>query len=225
MTPLPTSASAAPQATPLGHRVSRAMVWNTALFPLKFAIALGSGIILVRLLNKHDYAVYSLVLWVAALIGTMVDLGMERSVGRFAPEIESRTGRTGLEKFFAALFAVKLVVIAPVLIAFALAPDFFIHALALGDDGDILLWGIAALVLLGAVSDVFIQFLYTHFRQVATNLLDIVATLLQPLLIIALVYVGYGVVGVVAAGAATGIAVGLTSQRTESSLMPLTVSR
>jgi hypothetical protein len=33
------------------------------------------------------------------------------------------------------------------------------------------------------------------------------------------------IVGVVAAGAATGIAIGVTSQRTESTLMPLTVSR
>jgi O-antigen/teichoic acid export membrane protein len=209
MTPLQTPASAASQTAPLGPHVSRAMVWNGVLFPLKFAIALGSGIILVRLLNKHDYAVYSLVLWVAALIGTMVDLGMERSVGRFAPEVEARTGRAGLEKFFAVLFAVKLAAIAPVLIAFALAPDFFIHALALGDDGNILLWGIAALVLLGAVSDVFIQFLYTHFKQVATNLLDIVATLLQPLLILALVFAGFGVIGVVAAMVASSIGLDL----------------
>src|SRR4051812_27657263 len=95
----------------LGHRVSRAMVWNGALFPIKFLIALGSGIILVRVLSKHDYAQYSLILYTAGLIGAWVDLGMERSVARFTPEVEARSGRRGLESFFAALFGIKLVVI------------------------------------------------------------------------------------------------------------------
>lgn len=183
----------------LGQRVSRAMVWNSALFPIKFLIALGSGIILVRVLSKHDYAQYSLILYTAGLIGAWVDLGMERSVARFTPEIEGRMGRAGLEKFFAALFGVKLVVLLPLLAAFALAPDFFVRVLALGEDGERLLLGIAALVVLGAVADVFIQFLYTHFKQIATNLLDIVASLVQPLLVLGLALAGTGVVGMVAA--------------------------
>lgn len=185
--------------TSLGHRVSSAMVWNSALFPVKFALALGSGIILTRVLSKHDYAQYSLVLFTAALIGTYVDLGMERSVARFTPEIELHAGRQGLEKFFARLFGIKMLIILPVVLAFAIAPEFFIRVLALGEDGEVLLLGIALLVILGAVSDVFIQFLYTHFKQVATNLLDIVASLVQPLLVVGAAILTTGVVGVVAA--------------------------
>lgn len=199
MTQLQTPTPAAAPATTLGHRVSSAMVWNTVLFPVKFLIALGSGIILVRVLSKHDYAIYSLILWVAALIGTIVDLGMERSVARFTPEIEARTGRKGLEKFFATLFGFKLLLIVPVLLAFAIFPDFFIHALALGDEGELLLAAIAALVLLGAVADVFVQFLYTHFKQAATNLLDIVGSLLQPILLVTFALIGGDVAGVVLA--------------------------
>lgn len=185
--------------TSLVHRVSSAMVWNSALFPIKFLIALGSGIILVRVLSKGEYAQYSLILYTAGFIGAWVDLGMERSVARFTPEIEARAGRQGLEKFFAALFGIKLAVILPVVLAFAFAPQFFIRALALGGDGEILLIGIAALVIFGAVSDVFIQFLYTHFKQIATNLLDIVASLVQPLLVLGFALAGTGVVGVVGA--------------------------
>ncbi len=185
--------------TSLSQRVSSAMLWNSALFPVKLALALGSGIILVRVLSKHDYAQYSLILYTAAFIGAWVDLGMERSVPRFTPEIEGSAGRKGLERFFVTLFGIKLAVIAPLLIAFALFPAFFIRALALGDEGDVLLWGIAALVVLGAIADVFIQFLYTHFKQVATNLLDIVASLIQPLLVLAFALAGTGVVGVVTA--------------------------
>src|SRR5581483_1897600 len=185
--------------TSLGHRVSTAMIWNSALFPVKFLIALGSGMVLVRVLNKHDYAQYSLILFTAALIGTWVDLGMERSVSRFTPEIEANAGRKGLEKFFASIFGIKLLVMLPVLAAFALLPNFFVRVLALGDDGEILLAGIAALVLLGAIADVFIQFLYTHFKQIATNLLDIVASLVQPLLVVSFAVAGTGVVGVVIA--------------------------
>lgn len=183
----------------LGQRVSSAMVWNSALFPVKFALALGSSMILVRVLNKHDYAQYVLIVSVAALIGAYVDLGMERSVARFTPEIELSAGRQGLEKFFAQLFALKMLFILPVVLAFALFPEFFIRVLALGDEGEILLWGIALLVILGAVSDVFIQFLYTHFKQIATNLLDIVASIVQPLLVVGAALLTTGVVGVVAA--------------------------
>lgn len=175
------------------------MVWNSALFPVKFLLALGSGIILVRVLNKHDYAQYSLILWVAALIGTYVDLGMERSVARFTPEIEARAGRRGLERFFASLFGAKFALMLPVLLAFALVPDLFIRGLALGDDGNILLIGIAALIVLGAIADALIQFLYTHFKQVATNLLDIVASLIQPTMVVAFAVAGTGVIGVVCA--------------------------
>lgn len=191
--------STGPSTGSLGQRVAGAMVWNSALFPVKFLVALGSGIILVRVLSKHDYAQYSLILFTAALIGTWVDLGIERTVGRFTPEVETSAGRKGLEKFFAALFGVKLAVMMPLLLAFALFPEFFIRALALGEDGNWLLLGIAALVVLGAVADVFIQFLYTHFRQIATNLLDIVASLVQPLLVVGFALAGAGVVGVVAA--------------------------
>jgi O-antigen/teichoic acid export membrane protein len=192
MSTTPTSAS-------LTHRVSSAMLWNSALFPVKLIIALGSGVILTRVLSKHDYAQYSLILYTAAFIGTWVDLGMERTVSRFTPEVELSAGRKGLEKFFAILFGVKLLVIMPVVIAFAIAPDFFIHILALGDEGNILLWGIAGLVILGAVADAFVQFLYTHFKQIATNLLDIVASLGQPLMVVAFALAGTGVVGVVIA--------------------------
>lgn len=190
--------NSAPPAS-LSQRVSSAMLWNSALFPVKLALALGSGIILVRVLSKHEYAQYSLILYTAALIGAWVDLGMERSVPRFTPEIEATAGRKGLERFFATLFGVKFAVIVPVLLAFAVAPEFFTRALALGDEGDVLLWGIAGLVIFGAVADVFIQFLYTHFKQVATNLLDIVASLFQPLLVLAFALAGTGVVGVVTA--------------------------
>lgn len=183
----------------LGHRVSSAMVWNSALFPIKFALALGSSMILVRVLNKHDYSQYVLIVSVAGLIGAYVDLGMERSVARFTPEIENSAGRRGLKKFFTQLFGVKLLAMLPVLLAFIIAPQFFIRVLALGDDGEILLLGIALLLLLGAVSDVFVQFLYTHFKQVATNLLDIVASIVQPLLVVGAAILTTGVVGMVAA--------------------------
>jgi len=183
----------------LAQRVSSAMLWNSALFPLKFLIALGSGIILVRVLSKHDYAQYALVLFTAGLIGAWVDLGMERSVARFTPEIEARAGRQGLIDFFKKLFGIKLAVILPVVLAFFIFPEFFIHTLALGEDGNILLAGIALLVILGAVSDVFIQFLYTHFKQIATNLLDIIASIAQPLMVVGAALLTTGVVGVVTA--------------------------
>jgi O-antigen/teichoic acid export membrane protein len=177
------------------------MVWNTVLLPLKVALALGSGVILVRVLSKADYSIYNLVLGTAALIGTWVDLGTERSVARFTPEIENRTGRRGLERFFTIIFGVKLLILAPVVVAFAVAPDWFTHALALDKTGSgtFLLWAIVGLLILGMVADVFVQFLYTHFRQLATNLLDLIGAVIQPLIVIALALAGAGIVGLVIA--------------------------
>ncbi|OQY84849.1 MAG: hypothetical protein B6D41_15050, partial [Chloroflexi bacterium UTCFX4] len=50
----------------LSHRVSSAMLWNSALFPVKLGLALGSGMVLTRVLNKHDFAQYILIASVAA---------------------------------------------------------------------------------------------------------------------------------------------------------------
>ncbi len=183
----------------LSHHVSRAMVWNAVLFPFKFAVAITSGILLVRILSKHDYAIYTLVLSVAAMIGSIVDLGIERSVAKFSPEVEKFAGRQGLNRFFLYIFGIKLALIAGVVACFLIAPGFFIHALALGEEGPLLLWGVAALVFLGIFADVFIQLLYTHFRQLATNLLDLISAFLQPLAIIVLVLLGSGVPGILAA--------------------------
>lgn len=188
------------QTVSLTQRVAQAITWNTLLLPFKFALVLGSGMVLVRVLNKADYSIYTLVLGTAALLGTWIDLGMERSVARFAPEIEAHAGRGGLIYFFNRVFALKFALLVPIIVALALAPEFFIRALALdkGGSGTILLWAIVGLLLLGMIADVFIQFLYTHFRQVATNLLDLIGALVQPLVVMALALAGTGVVGLVA---------------------------
>src|SRR4029453_14299649 len=101
--------------------------------------------ILVRVLSKHDYAQYSLILYTAAFLGAWVDLGMERSVARFTPEIEASAARDGRKRFLVSPFGIKLAGLAPLLLAFIAAPEFFIRVLALGAEGEILLWGIAAL--------------------------------------------------------------------------------
>jgi O-antigen/teichoic acid export membrane protein len=62
--------------------------------------------------------------------------------------------------------------------------------------GGLFLWAVAALVLFGALYDVGMQFLTAYFKQRAWNLITIVVTLIQPLLIIALLLAGWGLSGV-----------------------------
>jgi O-antigen/teichoic acid export membrane protein len=63
-------------------------------------------------------------------------------------------------------------------------------------DGAILLGAVGFLVVLGAFFDVHMQLLAAYFRQRSWNLITLVNTLLQPLLVTALVLLGTGVKGV-----------------------------
>ncbi|HMO59867.1 MAG TPA: polysaccharide biosynthesis C-terminal domain-containing protein [Roseiflexaceae bacterium] len=62
--------------------------------------------------------------------------------------------------------------------------------------GLLFLAAVATLVFFGALYDVAMQFLTAYFKQRAWNIVTIVVTLIQPLLIIALLLLGWGLSGV-----------------------------
>lgn len=62
--------------------------------------------------------------------------------------------------------------------------------------GSLFLWAVAALVLFGALYDIFMQFLTAYFKQRAWNVITILVTLIQPALIIVFVLLGWGLSGV-----------------------------
>ncbi len=238
---------------PLSRQVAGAMFWNVALFPLKFVVGLAAGIVVPNLLGLERYSLYILIVAVASTIGSYADLGMERALPRYIPEVAHRFGARGLRRFLYEVVAVKLTLLLLLVLLFHLfsAPllgymqrqersrlesaqaslqqatepedrrrleeEVAAHQALLGrlgEEGRLYLWTISAMLLLGAVFDVGMRLLLSYFRQRVTNTIEVVVSVLQPLLIIVLVLVGWDVKGVLVALVATPlVAVGMVLWR------------
>ncbi len=183
----------------LSQRVGGAMYWNSILLPVRTLLPFAANIILVRALTQEHFAALVSITAVLNTIGQYADLGIERSLTKFFPEIETRYGRSGLVQFMVVVLAVKFAVLAVLLLAFNLFSGFFSDFFQFGEQGVLFIRAMSFLLVLGALSDVFLQLLYAYFKQKATNGLMIAFGLLQPLLIILFVALGWDILGVLVA--------------------------
>ena len=188
----------APKKVPLAQRAGRAMGWNIIFLPIKALLAIAVSVVLVRGLPRTGFESYAVATSLLATIGLYSDLGIERALPRFVPEIERAYGRAGLRRFIFGITALKLALLAVIGGGLWLFADALITGQGLGSDaqGRSLLLMIVALLILGAVYDICIQFLYSFFKQKITNLLDIIVAVVKPALTVLFVAVGWGVVGV-----------------------------
>jgi O-antigen/teichoic acid export membrane protein len=223
----------------LTQRVASAAAWNTLLFPARFVVGLAASVLLFRFLTLAEYGVLTLLTGLAATIGLYADLGIERSLPRFIPEVEVQGGRAGVAGFLRRIIALKLAIIVACIAALLLfsgpllgyvvaneqrtlqQADQKVAALtaqgAPADEinkavqeraaeadvirqieqrGRLFLWAVGALVFFGALYDVFMQFLTAYFKQRSWNIITVVVTLLQPLLIIGFILLGWRLEGV-----------------------------
>src|SRR5438876_247411 len=81
---------------PLIERAGWAVFWNAAFFPLKALIGFASSIVIVRLLHIVGYSFYNVAIALLTTLGLFADLGIERTLPRFYPEVEMRLGRRGV---------------------------------------------------------------------------------------------------------------------------------
>jgi O-antigen/teichoic acid export membrane protein len=185
----------------LVERAGRAVFWNAAFFPLKALIGFGSSIVLVRLLRTEGFYYYNVTMALLATLGLFSDLGIERTLPRFYPEVEMSMGRRGVVRLLMWVSLIKAAVLLVLVGALLVAPDFVLSITGsdLGPSQTWLLLIISALLVLGAASDVSIQLLYTHFRQKVTNSLDILAAVVYPSLAALFVLLQWDVLGVVVA--------------------------
>jgi O-antigen/teichoic acid export membrane protein len=180
---------------PLVERAGWAAFWNAAFFPIKLLIGFASSIIVVRLLRIENFYLYTVTTSLLNTLGLLSDLGIERAMQRLYPEIEMRYGRHGVVRFLLWITLVKGSVLLLFIAALALAPGTWIEMFNLGPNGGLLLLFVGVLLVLGAASDVSVQFIYTHFRQKATNALSVLAAVVNPTLTASFVLLGWGVVG------------------------------
>jgi O-antigen/teichoic acid export membrane protein len=180
---------------PLVERAGWAVFWNVAFFPLKLLVPFLAGIVIVRQLRAEGFAVYVTSLALLDALGLFSDFGIERTLPRFFPEVELRHGRRGILRLLSTVAGIKGVVLLLVVAALAISPEAWIERFKLGEDGGYILLIIGCLLVLGALSDVSIQLLYTHFRQKATNSLDLLVAVVRPSLTAGFILLGWGVAG------------------------------
>jgi len=249
------------EGAPLSRQVAGAMFWNVALFPLKFAVGVAVGIVVPNLLGLERYGLYVLLVSLASTLGSYADLGMERALPRYIPEIAHRFGRAGLWRFLREVIAVKLALLVLLLVGLQLfsAPLLeYVRAnelrkiasidtrlqqetdlarrerllaeraaherliARLESEGRLYAWTIGAMLLLGAVFDVLTRLLIAYFRQRATNAIDVGLAVLQPVLIIVLVAVGWDTKGILVALVLTPVVgVALATWRAQRALAAL----
>lgn len=198
--------------TALGTHATKAAFWNTVLLPAKLGAHLLAQLVLANALPKAEFGVYVLALSVAVTSGSIVDLGTERSVVKFLPEVAGRQGRRGVRSLLSWVFGFKFAVLAPVLaVATLLHATFFryLDSRVPSDQQDVarivrsehwtIFVAVASLVLVGAFYDVAMQSLVATFKNKSWNIITILVTLLDPIVVTVIVLAG-GNIAVVLVG-------------------------
>lgn len=208
--PPPTDRSAS--RTALGTHATRAAFWNTVLLPAKLGSHLLAQLVLANALPKAEFGVYVLALSVGVTSGSLVDLGTERSVVKFLPEVAGRQGRRGVRTLLGWVFGFKMAVLLPVLALAALFHEAFFRYLDGRVPGDqpataaivrgehwTIFFAVISLVLVGAFYDVAMQSLVATFRNKSWNVITILVTLLDPI-VVTVIVLGSGNIAIVLVG-------------------------
>lgn len=223
----------------LTQRIASAAAWNALLFPVQFVVGMLASVLLLNYLQPAEYGVLSLLTGLAATIGLYSDLGIERSLPRFIPEIEHREGRAGVGRFLRRVIGLKVVLVIVAIIILQLFSSMLLGNVINNErenlesanqqivmlqsgggteeqiakairnrdgkieaiqqlefNGRLFLWAVSAMVLFGAIYDVFMAFLTAYFKQRAWNLITAVIALLQPLLIVGFILLDWELSGV-----------------------------
>jgi O-antigen/teichoic acid export membrane protein len=211
--------------TTLGSHATVAAFWNTVLLPAKLGSHLLAQLVLANALSKTEYGVYVLALSIGVTSGNLVDLGTERSVVKFLPEVAGREGRTGVRRLISWVFWVKMALLLPAMVLVTIFHATFFRYLtsrvpevpadrlndpvAIADHDRLvalvhsqqwaILGSVLSLVIIGAIYDVAMQSLVATFSNRSWNLITIVVTLADPLTVTFIVLLG-GNIALVLAG-------------------------
>lgn len=209
-----------PGAASLKQQVSRAITWNTLFAPLKTIIELSANLIILNVLSVPQVGILRVVTAAAGTLGVWVDMGIDRALPRFIPELEQEQGRAAVRRFMRVIFLIKLALLLVFSsVALLFAGRFIAHLLAgveqlppridaaarAAVEHDILTlapWLIATvlvLVALGSFYDGLMAYLVSYFRQRAWNLITLSGDVIQPTTAAVLVLSGFGVAGVLVA--------------------------
>ncbi len=223
----------------LSERVWSATLWNTLLLPTRFAVGIITSVLYYRILSLEQVGLVFLLTSLASTVGLYADLGIERALPRYLPEVEQGGGRLAVRAFINKVIRLKLAILVVVSFALLLLATPLTNYVAgqqrselagidkqiaavraeggdsaeiasleqqrtaqetvvsqIESDGRWFVTGVVALLILGAIFDVYMQFLTAYFKQRAWNLITLATSLLQPLLVTVFLLLGWGVPGV-----------------------------
>ena len=206
-----TPATPTPAPTPaatlnLSGQVSRAMLWNGVWQVAKLIAGFVSFIVVANLLTKDGYGTVTTIGAMAGTLGLIADFGVERGLAKFLPEVEARHGSRGVRRTLQVVIAQKLVIVALIVVmALIFRERLFAYWSGRVDEPETraildqyrqtFFWALMALVFFGAVFDVYMQTLTAYFKQRASGAIGFVAQVLSPILRLAVVVVGWGILG------------------------------
>jgi O-antigen/teichoic acid export membrane protein len=171
----------------LGRRAGEALFWNVAFLPIKAALQLFVSLVIVKQFHNNAYVSLAAVTSLQATMGLFIDLGIERALPRFVGQVEKQLGRGALRRFLLNITIIKLALLAVLVCAMTALAEPLVDWFNLGSQGRLYLGLVAVLLVLGGLYDICTQVLYSFFKQKATNLLDIVVTVLNPVLTLGLI--------------------------------------
>lgn len=203
----------------LATQAGQAVVWNTLFIPAKLIAEIAVTLLQFNMLSPAAVGVLALIRAAVSSVGIWVDLGIERALPKFIPEVQQSAGRAGVRALIGRVMAIKVAVLAVTAGIMALLSDSFLGKLRsdvltmekltdadrssllgqLAQNGWFFITAIVVLLVLGAFYDVLMAYLISYFRQRSWNSIGLASSLLQPLLIGAALLLGWDVTGVVLA--------------------------
>ena len=220
----------------LSEQFVSATLWNAILFPARLGVGVLASVIYYQRLSLDQVGVLFLLQSLATTIGLYADMGIERTLPRFLPEVEKASGREGVKRLMTRVIRLKLLVLLVLVAVLAVFAAPLTQALVrhekkeivswraemgtldrpraearslekkvaakeavvreLEDRGGLFLGAVGVLLVLGALFDVYMQFLTAYLKQRSWNLITLTSTLLQPVLVTAFLLAGLGIQGV-----------------------------
>jgi O-antigen/teichoic acid export membrane protein len=221
----------------LSQQFVSATLWNTLLFPARLLVGLVASVVYYQRLSLDQVGVLFLLQSLATTVGMYADLGLERTLPRFLPEVEREAGRAGVQRLMGRVIRLKLIVLLILIAGLAAFAQPVMRVVVKREEREIsslvkqrhgleaksadtraiertigakrsvvgemqsreglFLGGVCLLLLLGALFDVYMQFLTAYLKQRSWNLITLASTLLQPVLVTAFILAGWGIAGVI----------------------------